>query len=314
MKFSTVVLALLAVAIWGFHPAVGKLGLLEIPPFAFLTIRYTLISLIFLPFARPTKKELVQLFFVAMTSNVIYNAFCYFAYTKLSPSAAILLLQTEAPIAILMACLLSGEKINWRQALAIFFAFCGVIIVLGVPKIHVWGALAILGCSVSWGICLLIFKETKGMQIKTFLAYSYFFAVPFAAFGAFEIEHYHFKKLLDINWKIAGCFLFYEVVLLSVANVVWRLLVAENGINKIAPFGMLTLIFGILGGILLFNDKITWHIVIGGIFVTLGVFFTLKEHRVIKKARLKSSLVFRRAHHQYMNRKLLKHFLRKIYL
>ena len=313
MKFSTVVLALLAVAIWGFHPAVGKLGLLEIPPFAFLTIRYTLISLIFLPFARPTKKELVQLFFVAMTSNVIYNAFCYFAYTKLSPSAAILLLQTEAPIAILMACLLSGEKINWRQALAIFFAFCGVIIVLGVPKIHVWGALAILGCSVSWGICLLIFKETKGMQIKTFLAYSYFFALPFVAFGAFEIEHYNFKDILGVNWNIAGCFLFYEVVLLSVANVVWRLLVAENGINKIAPFGMLTLVFGIIGGVLIFDDKITWHIVIGGICVTLGVFFTLKEYRIIKKARLRSAIIYRNAHHRFMKRKLLKNILRKTY-
>ena len=313
MKFSTVVLALLAVAIWGFHPAVGKLGLLESPPFAFLTIRYTLISLIFLPFARPTKKELVQLFFVAMTSNVIYNAFCYFAYTKLSPSAAILLLQTEAPIAILMACLLSGEKINWRQALAIFFAFCGVIIVLGVPKIHVWGALAILGCSVSWGICLLIFKETKGMQIKTFLAYSYFFALPFVAFGAFEIEHYNFKDILGVNWNIAGCFLFYEVVLLSVANVVWRLLVAENGINKIAPFGMLTLVFGIIGGVLIFDDKITWHIVIGGICVTLGVFFTLKEYRIIKKARLRSAIIYRNAHHRFMKRKLLKNILRKTY-
>ena len=313
MKISTVLLAILAVAIWGFHPAVGKLGLLEIPPFAFLTIRYAIISLIFLPFARPTKQELIQLFFVALTSNVIYNAFCYFAYTKLTPSATILLLQTEAPIAILMAYLIAGEKLNLRQVLAVFFAFCGVVIVLGLPKIHIWGALAILGCSVSWGICLLIFKETKGMQIKTFLAYSYFFALPFVAFGAFEIEHYNFKDILGVNWNIAGCFLFYEVVLLSVANVVWRLLVAENGINKIAPFGMLTLVFGIIGGVLIFDDKITWHIVIGGICVTLGVFFTLKEYRIVKKARLRSAIIYRNAHHRFMKRKLLKNILRKTY-
>ena len=311
MKLSTIFLALLAVAIWGFHPAIGKLGLLEIPPFAFLTIRYAIISLLFLPFARPSKQELIQLFFVALTSNVIYNAFAYFAYTKLTPSASILLLQTETPIAILMACLIAGEKINWRQALSIFFAFCGVVIVLGIPKIHIWGALAILGCSVSWGICLIIFKHTKGMQIKTFLAYSYLFALPFMALGAYKIENYDFNTLLSVNWKIAGFALFYEVVLLSVANVVWRLLVAENGINKIAPFGMLTLVFGIVGGILLFNDKITWHIVIGGAFVSLGVFFSLKQYKIVKKAGLKYIMAYRNARRKFMERKLEKIMLRK---
>ena len=99
---------------------------------------------------------------------------------------------------------------------------------------------------------------------------------------------------------------FYEVVLLSVANAIWQMLVAKNGINKIVPFGMLTLVFGIIGGVLLFGDKITWHIVIGGICVTLGVFFTLKEYRIIKKARLNSVMVYRKARHKFVKRKLLK--------
>ena len=52
MKISAIFLALLVVIIWGINPAISKLGLVEIPPFTFLTIRYTIIALMFLPFAK----------------------------------------------------------------------------------------------------------------------------------------------------------------------------------------------------------------------------------------------------------------------
>jgi drug/metabolite transporter (DMT)-like permease len=87
MKLSAIFLSLLVVFIWGVNPAISKLGLQELPPFTFLTIRYAIIALLFLPFAKPTKKELGQLFFVAITSNVITNMLGYIAYKELSPSA-----------------------------------------------------------------------------------------------------------------------------------------------------------------------------------------------------------------------------------
>ena len=58
MKLSAIFLSLLVVFIWGVNPAISKLGLQELPPFTFLTIRYAIVALIFLPFAKPTKKEL----------------------------------------------------------------------------------------------------------------------------------------------------------------------------------------------------------------------------------------------------------------
>ena len=67
MKLSAIFLSLLVVFIWGINPAISKLGLQELPPFTFLTIRYAIIEVIFLPFAKPTKKELGQLLFVAIT-------------------------------------------------------------------------------------------------------------------------------------------------------------------------------------------------------------------------------------------------------
>ena len=311
MKLSAIFLALLVVFIWGINPAISKLGLEEIPPFTFLTIRYTIIALLFLPFAKPTKHELWQLFLVALTSNVITNALCYAAYAALSPSAASLLLQTEGPISVLMACAWAKESINFRQVLAILLSFVGVVIILGVPNMSLFGVAAIMFSRFFWGACQIIFKDTKRMETGTFLAYSYLFSIPFMLFGSFWWENYDYSKLEEVNWKIAGWVMAFEVIALSIAIVLWQKLIATNGVNKIAPFSTLRIVFGLIAAALIFGDEMNWQIILGSTLVTWGVVLTMKEFDIVLKARAKSIVVFRNAHRQLMERKMKRASLRK---
>jgi O-acetylserine/cysteine efflux transporter len=301
------------VFIWGINPAVSKLGLAEIPPFAFLTIRYIIIALLCLPFARPTKTELKQLFIVAITSNVINNILGYIAYDKLSPSACSLLLQTEAPISILMACIWAQERVNLKQIMAILLSFIGVVIMVGLSHMQMTGVVLILLSRVFWGACQIIFKDTKHMSIPVFLGYSYLFAVPFTFVGSLWFEHYDYRALLSVDWAIMSVVMFFEVVVLSVAFVLWQKLIAANGINKISPFITLRIVFGIAAGVLIFHDALTWQIIAGSILVTIGVFLTMREFHLITKARSRTILIYRNAHRMFMERKLQRSSLRKIH-
>lgn len=311
MKLSAVFLSLLVVLIWGVNPAISKLGLQELPPFTFLTIRYAIVALIFLPFARPTKKELGQLLFVAITSNVITNMLGYIAYKELSPSASSLLMQTEGPISVLMACLWAKEKVNFKQVVAILLSFVGVAVIMDMPEMSFYGVTLILLSRVFWGACQIMFKNTKHMETSTFLAYSYLFAVPFTAIGSIWIEDFDYANIEKINWLIAGWVMVFEVVALSIAIVLWQKLIAVNGVNKIAPFSTLRIVFGIIAGVLIFNDPLNWQIILGSILVTLGVILTMREFSIILKARTKSVLVYRNAHRIFMERRLKRISLRK---
>lgn len=311
MKLSAIFLSLLVVFIWGINPAISKLGLQELPPFTFLTIRYAIIALIFLPFAKPTKKELGQLLFVAITSNVITNMLGYIAYKELSPSASSLLMQTEGPISVLMACIWAKEKINIKQVLAILLSFIGVAIIMDMPEMSFYGVILILLSRVFWGACQIMFKNTKHMETPTFLAYSYLFAVPFTAMGSIWIEDFDYTALNKINWFVAGWVMAFEVIVLSVAIVLWQKLIAINGVNKIAPFSTLRIVFGIAAGVLMFNDPLSWQILLGSTLVTIGVILTMKEFTIILKARTKSIIVYRNAHRVFMERRLKRISLRK---
>lgn len=312
MKLSAIFLSVLVVFIWGINPATSKLGLEQIPPFTYLTIRYLIISFLVLPFAdKPTKHELWQLFIVALTSNVIHNILGYIAYSELSPSASSLLLQTEGPISVLMACIWAKERITFKQVLSLLLSFIGVVVILGIPHMSLYGVSLILLSCVFWGACQIIFKGTKHMPMTTFLAYSYLFAVPFTAAGSVWIENYDYRNLADVNWHIAGWTLAFEVVVLSLAMVLWQKLIAANGVSRIAPFCTLRIVFGIAAGVIVFNDPLSWQILLGAVLVTLGVFLTMRDFNIILKARTNSVAVYRNAHRVLMERRLKRISLRK---
>ncbi|MBQ9236039.1 MAG: DMT family transporter [Alphaproteobacteria bacterium] len=311
MKLSAVLGAIFVVIIWGINPAISKLGLLEIPPFTFLTIRYLITALIFLPFARPYKRELKQMFVVALTSNVITNILIYMAYLDLSPSASSLLLQTEGPISVIMACIWAKERINIKQAVSILLSFIGVGVIIGIPQMSLAGVVFIILSRVFWGICQIVFKDTKHISVPVFAAYSYLFAIPFTAAGSIFYEHYDYRRLAEVDWSIAGWSMAFEVVMLTIVMFMWQRLIAANGVNKIAPFSTLRIIFGIMAGVLLFNDPLNWQIIAGSVLVTFGVVLTMKEFNIILKTHAKSIIVYRRAHRLFMERRLKRIALRK---
>jgi drug/metabolite transporter (DMT)-like permease len=175
------------------------------------------------------------------------------------------------------------------------------------------GVILILLSRVFWGFCQIILKDTKHMSFPVFLAYSYLFAIPFTFIGSLWFEHYDYSELLSINWKVMGAVLGFQVVILSLAFVIWQKLIAVNGINKISPFITLRIVFGIAAGVVLFHDALTWQIIIGSILVTLGVFLTMREFHLITKARSRTILIYRNAHRMFMDRKLQRSSLRKIH-
>lgn len=313
MKLSAIFLSLFVVMMWGINPAISKLGLQEIPPFAFLTIRYAIVALIFLPFAKPSKHELKQLFVVALTSNVITNILIYIAYLELTPSASSLLLQTEGPISVIMACIWAKERISFKQAMSILLSFVGVMVILGIPQMSMTGVAFILLSRFFWGACQIVFKKTKHLSTATFLAYSYLFAIPFTAAGSWWFEGYDYRNLAQVNWHIAGWSMAFEVIILSIAMVLWQKLIAGNGVNKIAPFSTLRIVFGIAAGVIIFNDPLNWQILLGSVLVTIGVLLTMREFNIILKSRANSISVYRNAHRILMERRLKRISLRKKY-
>lgn len=284
MNYKSVVFTLIVVSIWGLNPAISKLGMLDIPPFAFLSMRYFFTAALFLPFANLRKEHIKVIFFASLFSNVVTNGIFYIAFNYLTPTASTLLMQVDAPLAIVIGCLFGKESFSILKVLGIVVSLIGVIVILGLPEINLIGAFMIIIARLAWGFAQLLYKSTKEIDSPTFTVYAALFALPVMVVLSLISENEVFTKITSVPLTSLIPQMFFQVVLMSyVAMTGWQRLIARYGMNKIAPFSVLRIAFGILGGVLLFGDVITTQVVFGIALISIGVLLSTTELKIDRK-------------------------------
>lgn len=279
MKFSAVIIALLVVASWGFNAAIGKIGVTEYEPIAFLALRFFLTALIFMPFASAKREDYPLLLLIALLLNVGHMGSVFIAFKHLPASSVTVLQQSQVPFAVIIACLFAKEKVSTRQIVGILTAISGVVCIFGVPDLNLTGAFFALLASLFWAVTQLAFKRSKNISAYTFMAYTALFSCPFLVLESFLFESGQIEKLATVNYGRFLGSLAYEVLAMAAAMMIWQRLIAENGVNKLAPFTLLQVLFGIAGGIIFFNETISSHIIFGAALTIGGVGMTMLRRR-----------------------------------
>lgn len=275
MKLSSILMAIFIVACWGINASIGKMGVMEVPPLAFLTIRFVLAGLLFLPFAKLDKSKLKTLLLIAILLNVGHMGCIFVALKFLTASSSSVLQQCEVPMAAVVACIFAGEKMNTQQIVGIIIAFLGILCIFGIPEINMIGLIAALLSGLFWAFAQLVFKQAKTMNPYSFLAYTSLFSVPFLGLASYLLEDNHYTALLkaaDYKFYLS---MTYQVLVLGVVMMLWQRVVAENGINKAIPFTLLHIVFGIMGGMIFFGDTLNIYIVSGALLIVGGVALTI---------------------------------------
>lgn len=278
MKLSSLVLAVLIVASWGLNAAIGKIGVMQVPPLAFLAIRFILSAAIFLPFAHVTKLELKYLFLISLLLNVGHMGFIFIALKLLPASSASVIQQCEVPLAFVVSYFFAGEKINLRQFSGIIIAFVGIICVFGIPDINILGLCAGLISGLFWAFTQLVFKKAPHFAPASFLAYTSLFSIPFLGAASYFFEDINYPVIftsVDYRFYLSMA---YQVLVLGVAMMLWQRVVAENGINKAAPVTLLHIVFGIIGGMVFFGETLNVYIVSGAVLIMAGVALCTMPH------------------------------------
>lgn len=281
MHIFVALLATFVAASWGLNAAVTKYGALNIPPLTLLVFRYFLTALIFLPFAKIKKSETGPLLKIAFLEGVVTNGAIYTAFKYLSPTASTLLLQTGAPLAVMLACIFGRERISKKETAGIILSLAGVVVIAGLPDISLLGCALILLSRLSWASTQLLYKKLPSITAASFIAYMSLFALPFLIPAALISDYAAYGGVTDIKWGRLAVNMVYQVGVLSLSMIIWQRLIAAYGVSRISPFSILQIVFGILGGIALFGDVITLKMALGIAMVTSGLILTVYSRRSV---------------------------------
>jgi O-acetylserine/cysteine efflux transporter len=272
--------------IWGFNLIASKVGVGHFPPVLFTALRFGLLGLILLPFLRWHPGRMQRLMVAAMLSGGLQFALLFIGL-QLSKGVASVAIATQlgVPFTTLMSVLFLGEVIRWRRWLGIALAFTGVAVIGFQPGLleHRWGLALVIASTLIGSLGIVAVKtlgeSLKPLELQAWFAWS---GLPLLVFLTFFLETGQAEAVRTAQWLDWGALLYTALVSSLLAHTGFYWLVSRYPVTSISPITLLSPIFGVTFGVLLFGEPLTTRILVGGALTLTGVFIiAMREKKLV---------------------------------
>ena len=285
MNSKQILLALIVPITWGLGFTLAKIGMEQFSALLIMSIRFGIAGLVLVWFTKPPWGHMREIFVVALIGSTIQYGLTYNGLKGIDASTAAILVQLEGPILALMGTILLKEKLGLTRALGMGFAFLGVFIIAGEPRLdgHIDSVILLVAGSTVWAVAQIMISRLKGLSGITILAWVAIMATPQMLIASLIIEDGQWQAITSaslVDWSI----IFYLAFIMTVVGYsVWYHLLSSVDVSQVSPFLMLLPITSIIAGMVLLDEKLTLSMIIGGLMIMMGVASTLINWRWPKK-------------------------------
>ncbi len=170
--------------------------------------------------------------------------------------------------------LIPGERLNGTRALGLLVAFSGIALALlggeGEAKASAWaGDLLALAAAFCWGGIALLTRLSKLQTASPEMNLLYQLAVSAALLVPLAL--YLGEPVREPTAAILGVFAFQVIAVASFGFVLWFWILSVYPVSNMASFSLLTPVFGILFGRLIFDDALPASFVAALVLVGIGL-------------------------------------------
>jgi len=290
MKKSDLILGILVMIIWGLNFSVIKLGVSEIDPLLLTAFRFTLVALPALFFV---KKPMVSWWYLIAYGWIfaigVWGMATWSIEAGLSAGMASVLLQMNVAFGLFLGYFLLKEALPFNKVIGAALALSGLLLSLTVSdgSVSKAGLILILCAGFSWSVASIIIKKVNTKQIFAFSLW----AMACAPIPLFLIVYLQsgadvFYSLPDqLNRRVAFSVLFQAYPVTLLGYWVWNRLLVAYPLTTVAPLTLLVPIFGLLGGMLFYQETLGSIKLIASLCVISGVLIGLVNIQSLQRLR-----------------------------
>jgi O-acetylserine/cysteine efflux transporter len=273
MRLRDLGVILLIMVIWGLNYPVGKIGVHAVPPMMMIALRFALVAAMLLPFVPAPWGRMRQIFYVSIMIGVFHFAPNFTGLKFVDSGVGAILNQLSVPFSAILAAIFFKDRIGWRRALGMALAFVGVAVLVGEPKrpTNLLGAFLMISASLAWAFSLIQTKMLKDVHPLSLVGWMCLMAAPQLAVLSFLLEDNVVEATLSMGWTGIWPIVYMAIFVSIVSHSLWYQLIQRHPINVTAPFALLTPIFGVLFGVLILGEQLTWWMLVGGLITLAGV-------------------------------------------
>jgi drug/metabolite transporter (DMT)-like permease len=265
---------------WGLSFVASKTILNSgVPPMTMVCIRFvaaTIILNIFLrkfdPAARLRRKDVIPLALSGLTGVTLYF-FCESRGIKLTSASHASMITAVIPVITLVAdALLFRARVSWHAIVGVVLSAVGVAFVVGKPgtgEAVSWaGDLFMFGACLSWVVYIFLSRNLhERMSEIAITAYQSIFGTAFLI----PLALLEMRQWAPITLA-AGLSLGYLALFCSaLSNFLYVYALSALGAVKVSPYINLIPVVGVIGGVAILGETVTWIQVAGGVVILAGV-------------------------------------------
>ncbi len=268
------ILILIAVQlVWGFNFGISRHAVQQIPPIFFMALRFALIAAVLLPFARLPTGNWRGVALFSFTLGLVHFSLMMTGLKGIDAATAALASQIQVPVAAVLAAIFYRDYFGWRRTLGLCLGLAGIAVLVGSPDLegrYMPLALVIAGCC-AWAVANLQMKELSALDIATVNGWMSLLAVPQLLVASWLLEERQIESLgtADMGSWVALGYQAFMVVIIGYA--LWQRALRLYPVNQVMPFVLLLPISGVLSGVLILGEPVTWWTAVGGALTLAGV-------------------------------------------
>lgn len=236
-------------------------------------------------FLYPQKSAMGKVFSLSMLQTVVQYLFFYIGLANTSGVKASIIEAVNVFLAILVASLIfKQEKLKGSKVLGCLIGFIGVVLInMNGLDFHIslLGEGFIFISTIAYAFSSVFIKRFSETENPVMLSgYQFTFGGIIMVIAGLVMG----GKITEISLK-AGLLLIYLSMISAVAYSVWGILLKYNPVSKVAVFGFMNPVFGVILSALLLGEKeqATGIIsIVSLIFVCIGIYIVNKESEPAK--------------------------------
>lgn len=284
-------LALAVVFVWGTNFVIIKVGLHELPPLLFASLRFVFAFFPLIFFIKRPPVPWGNLAFYGFAAGAQFGILFLAMRNDITPGLASLVVQAQVFMTIGMSMLLTGERMKLYQIPALLLAIAGIV-VIGVhtdASTTVLGLLMVLGAALSWSIANTVSRRIgRDVNMLGYVVWSSPFAAIALGLLAFAVEGW---PAMEEGLRSASLAAWGAVVWQSVGNVlfgyaVWAWLLSRYPASTISPMALLVPVFGMSASTLLLDEPMPVWKIIAALMVMGGLALNILWPRMMARLRL----------------------------
>lgn len=255
-------ISLALMCLWGFNFSAIKLGAMQTDPILLTALRFTFAVFPAILFVRRPPEAVRYLITYGLIFGLgVWGMMVWSINLGVSAGMAGLLMNMSLIPSLAIGYFLLKETITPNKVLGAALAIVGLLACIAITdgSVPLRALPLTLIAALSWSLMTLVVKKSKTKHVFAFSVWGMFFALfPLILFVFIFNGTQPFIDLpSQLNSEVWFSILFQAYPTTLLGYWVWNRLTIKYPLSTMAPFTLLTPIFGLIGSIIFYNESVT---------------------------------------------------------